>query len=403
MSQQKLKIRFVIIKAKINKKGKCPLSCRLTLNGKRKVFATGEFVSPNNWDAKLQSKVNSSDSTEINSQLEIISSKIRKTYLSLQLDGKKFTVDDIFQKSFGNSTKIDKLVVGYFKEYLYKLDKLIGKDLELATWKKYNYSCRQLEQFVKWKYKKNDYPMDNLKLQFLLDFEYYLKTELNQVQATINKTIQRVRKPIKIALIEGYLKNDPFVAFKPKKVVKEVVFLSNEELSVLENHKFTQIRLELVRDLFVFCCYTGLAYGEMSSLRKEHIIKGFDGNKWIQMKRRKTGKLISIPILPKAESVFLKYRNSKADLIFPKLSNQKINSYLKEIADIVGIEKRVTHHTARKTFASTVLLYNDVSMETVSELLGHSSIKTTQDYYGKVVLKKVSKEMILLNKKLSKG
>jgi len=130
----------------------------------------------------------------------------------------------------------------------------------------------------------------------------------------------------------------------------------------------------------------------MANLKQEHIVKGFDGHQWIKMKRGKTGKLVSVPLLPKAKALLNLYEGS-SEYLLPKMSNQKINSYLKEIAGILGIKKRITHHTARKTFASTVLLNNDVPMEIVSELLGHSSIKITQEYYGKIVQKRLSEEM----------
>jgi len=205
-----------------------------------------------------------------------------------------------------------------------------------------------------------------------------------------------------VTVFTGLCNKDPFMLHKPKRVTKSVVFLSQKELEKIENHKFHQSRLELVRDLFIFCCYTGLAYNEMNNLKKNHIIDGFDGNKWIQMKRQKTGKDISVPLLPKAAEIIEKY-TLESEYVLPKLSNQRINSYLKEIAVIIGIEKRITHHTARKTFASTVLLYNNVPMEIVSELLGHSSISITEDYYGKVVQKKVSDEINKLVKHINRN
>jgi integrase/recombinase XerD len=143
--------------------------------------------------------------------------------------------------------------------------------------------------------------------------------------------------------------------------------------------------------MFIFCCYTGLAYNEMSELKTSHIITGFDGNDWIQMKRKKTNHQISIPLLPMSKLIIDKYFESNKLEVLPKISNQKFNSYLKEIADIVGISKNLTHHLARRTFATTVLLYNDVPMEIVSELLGHSKMSITQEHYGKVVQKKVSR------------
>ena len=153
--------------------------------------------------------------------------------------------------------------------------------------------------------------------------------------------------------------------------------------------------------MFVFCCYTGLAYQEMFSLKQENIIKGFDGNLWIQMTRKKTKSKISIPLLPKAKKILDKYKDDSN--LLPVISNQKFNSYLKEIGNIVGIEKRLTHHIARKTFATTVLLYNGVPMEIVSELLGHSNLKITQAHYGKVVQKSISEQMNSLSKKLNLG
>lgn len=151
--------------------------------------------------------------------------------------------------------------------------------------------------------------------------------------------------------------------------------------------------------MFVFCCYSGLAFEEMSTLKKQNIVEGFDGRKWIHIYRKKTKKNLTIPLLRRAENVLKKYEG-KYETLLPVISNQNFNSFLKEIADILDIKKRITHHTARKTFATTVLLYNDIPMETVSELLGHSNMKVTQGHYAKVVQKKISKEMKRLNSKL---
>ena len=402
MNQKNLIVLFYLNRAKTNQKEFCPIYCRITYLKKRKQFSTGQFVNPIHWNSKQQKAVKHSLNNEhINLQLELISNEIRKVFLQLQLSGVEYKVDDIFISYLGKPVLQDYGMVQYFKEYLKKKEKLIGKDIKLVTWKKYNYAYVQAKEFVKWKFEKTDIPLKVLKLNFLDDFEYYLKTERNQVQVTINKTIQRFRKPMTIAVSEGYLEKDPFALHMPGRVKKEVVFLSSDELEKLEKHNFTQPRLELVKDLFVFCCYTGLAYREMSDLKKGHIIKGFDGNQWIQMKRFKTDKMISVPLLPKAKVILDKYDTAGTNAL-PKFSNQKINSYLKEIAGVLGINKSITHHMARKTFASTVLLYNDVPMEIVSELLGHSSMKTTQDYYGKVVQRKVSLEIQKLSDKIDK-
>jgi integrase/recombinase XerD len=183
------------------------------------------------------------------------------------------------------------------------------------------------------------------------------------------------------------LDRDPFILHKSKTVRNTVIFLTTAELKTLEESVLQQKRLSIIQDLFIFCCYTGLAYIEMAHLSKQNIQIGFDNVNWIQMKREKTQRQISIPILPKAQEIIEKYATDN-NLVFPSISNQKFNSYLKEIADVTGIEKRLTHHIAMKTFASTVLLYNDVPMEIVSELLGHSNMIITQESYGKVVQKK---------------
>ena len=195
-----------------------------------------------------------------------------------------------------------------------------------------------------------------------------------------------------------YLTKGLFILFKARKPKIKVVFLSVEELKAFENHHFTQSRLQVVQDCFIFSRYTGLAYNEMKNLYKKHIVKGFDGELWIEMMREKTQKEIAVPLLPKAKKLIDKY-SSDAEVVFPLMSNQKYNSYLKKMASLVGIEKRLTTHTARKTFASTVLLFNDVPMEIVSQLLGHSSISVTEDSYGKVVKRKVSEQIFKLKEK----
>ncbi|MDA8972734.1 site-specific integrase, partial [bacterium] len=229
-------------------------------------------------------------------------------------------------------------------------------------------------------------------------------TERNLKQVSINKTIQRIKKITKYAMGHEWLDKDPFILHKSKAVHTDVIFLSPEELEMVETFEFDSDRLNRVKDCFIFCCYTGLAYREMADLRANHIIKEYENKDWIKMKRKKTGKLLMIPILPKAESILKKYNNKnyyfKDGALLPIISNQRFNTNLKEIAKIIGINKKLSHHVARKTFASTVLLFNDVPMEIVSELLGHSDIKTTQKHYGKIVKKTVSKQVDQLTERM---
>ena len=399
----KIKILFLIQRTKKNKKGECPIRCRITYLQKRYEFSSGFFIKPNFWDNKAQeAKPPSDENTFINNQLTLIRNKINQGFLLLQLHGKDFDVEDIYMLYKGESPKEEKTILQVFIDHNEQIEKLIGKDYVKSTHLKFVQASELVKDFIRYKFKRHDYHFKDLELKFVQDYEFYLKTEKNLSQVTANKMIQRFRKMVKIAIGEGYLNRDPFILYKVKRIKKEVVFLTPAELAKLENHVFAQPRLKQVRDLFVFCCYTGLAFNEMSRLEAKHIVTGFDGNKWIRIIREKTQKEVSIPLLPKALEILEKAsgKTQRGNRLLSNISNQKFNSYLKEIAEIVGIEKKLTHHIARKTFATTVLLYNDVPMEIVSELLGHSKMSITQEHYGKVVQKKVSEHIMILSKKL---
>lgn len=390
----KLNILFLVSKTKLNKKGECPIRCRLTYNQVRHHFSSGQFVNPKNWDAKQQVvKPPEPDADNINSQLSLIKTKINRVFLFLQVKEEAFTVEDVYSLYKGVKRAKEYNVVEYIERYLKRLKTLVGVEIKEVTYNKFEYVKNDIKAFIKSKYNTNDYALKKLDMNFLTELDYYYKIvhkkQLKQV--TINKKIQRFRKIIKVAIAERHLDADPFMLYTAKKIKKQVVFLSPEELLQFENYDFAQARLKLVQDLFLFSCYTGLPYLELMNLKTQHIINGFDGNKWIKIKREKTSKDLSIPLLPKALEILKTY--AKEGFIFPKISNQRYNSYLKEIAVIVGIDKNLTTHMARRTFASTVLLYNNVPMEIVSELLGHSDMKITQDSYGKVVQRKISAEM----------
>ena len=260
---------------------------------------------------------------------------------------------------------------------------------------------------MRFKFNSADLKLKDVKSNFLDDYDYYLKTQKGKnkqglSQSTINKAIQRFRKTLKYAISEGYLEKDPFIMHTAKVIRKNIVFLTYEELLQLEKQQFKTDRIQIIKELFLFCCYTGLAFKEMSLLKKSDIITGFDNNLWIVVKRSKTNRDYKVPLLPRAQKVLQIYNDDTSELVFPKISNQKFNEYLKEIAEIIGISKNLTHHIARKTFASTVLLYNDIPMEIVSELLGHSKLSTTQEHYAKVVNSKLSQHIIDLGNKLDK-
>ena len=401
MNNYKLRILFVIANNRSRKDGTVPLFCRLTYNKKRKQFATGKFINPELWNNSRQLfKPPNEENNNINTQLSLIKSKINRAFLLLQVKELDFDVDDIYNQFIGKSTTAEKTLLEAFDYHINGMQKLVDIDVKQVSVEKYNQSLVHVKAFLKFKYSKNDYLLKDLKLQFLYDFEYYLKTE-KKFMNTVYKTTQRLRRVVRVSIGAEYLVKDPFILHKASKPKKQVIYLSEPELKALEKHEFSQERLQHVKDMFVFCCYTGLGYQEMSSLEAKHIIKGFDGNLWVEMVRQKTDKKVSIPLLPKALELMEKYAEGtpKEFKRFPPISNQKFNSYLKEISAILGIEKNLTHHIARKTFATTVLLFNNVPMEIVSELLGHSNMNITQAHYGKVVQKKVSDAIHKLYKK----
>ena len=403
MNNYKISILFLLNKVRTNKRGLCPIRCRITYQKKRKIFSIGLFIKPESWDNGLQlAKPPNPENNIINTQVSLISQKINEAFLMLQVLPDTFDIDDIYRKYQGEEPKTEITILGAYDLHNNKTKKLIGKDFNELSWSRYIESRRKVAKFIKSVYKKNDVKLNSLDIKFIKDLEFYYKTDLDLRQATVYRSIQRVKKIIQFAIDENYLDRDPFALFKNKKYRSQITYLSVEELKLVENHSFKQKRLEQVKDMFIFCCYTGLAYQEMANLKQEHIVINFDDNEWIQIMRKKTEKMVSIPLLKKAKEVLLKYQNKYEEQLLPVISNQKFNSYLKEISTLLSIDKRLTHHIARKTFATTVLLYNNVPMEVVSELLGHSNMNITQEHYGKIVQGNISKEIKKLSKKLKK-
>jgi integrase len=257
---------------------------------------------------------------------------------------------------------------------------------------------------MKWKYNTTDIDIKKIDHEFITDYDFYLRTVRNCNSNSAVKYIKNFGKIIRICIANGWLDKNPFVNYKPKVKEVERIFLSEEELSIVSKKELKTRRLNQVRDIFLFSCYTGLAYADVQKLTKSEIAIGIDGGKWIYTHRKKTDSASHIPILPVAQHILDKYADEPQCLnsgkLLPVLSNQKMNSYLKEIADVCGIEKEFTFHTARHTFATTVTLTNGVPIETVSKMLGHRNLKITQ-HYAKILDKKVSEDMSALRAKLS--
>ncbi|MEI9918928.1 MAG: site-specific integrase [Bacteroidota bacterium] len=258
---------------------------------------------------------------------------------------------------------------------------------------------------MKWKYKIDDIDVSELKYEFIADYEFWLKSVRNCDHNTSMRYLSNFKKIVHICIKNGWLNRDPFVGFKLAKREIEKTFLVEEELNRIINKEFPMYRTRQVRDIFIFCCYTGLAYADVEKLTREEITIGIDGEKWIWTSRQKTDSATRVPLLPPALEILDRYKEDPQCVVkgrlLPVLSNQKMNSYLKEIADACGITKKMTFHTARHTFATTVTLTNGVPIETVSKMLGHRNLKTTQ-HYAKILDKKVSEDMNVLRLKFKR-
>lgn len=401
----RVNISFFRYHSRETETGEAPLYCRLWHESKRKIFSIGFKVTRNKWNQNKQIATGKSEMTQrINTQMEVIKKKLVEIETKLIMEGSEDILEDMYALYIGKTTA-SRSFITLFEERYMTAKRMEGVKFKKSTLDKFKDVLELVRAYIKKSYHAADIPMNKVNFKFISGLEDYLLTVRRQKPVTINKNMQRVKQVTTYAMKCNYIKVDPFIDHSPLKVEKELVFLTTEELHKLESYQFAQERLAKVRDLYLFSVYTGLAYHEAFALQKKHIIMAFDKRFWIEMKREKTGKGISVPLLPQAMKIMEKYDNGgdKEAHVLPAISNQKMNSYLKEITEIVGINKKLTHHTARKTFATTILLYNDVPIEIVSKLLGHSSIAVTQKHYAKVVNKKVSACMEKLEKQLNHG
>ncbi|MCK5371886.1 MAG: site-specific integrase, partial [Cyclobacteriaceae bacterium] len=279
-----------------------------------------------------------------------------------------------------------------------------GNGYSAGTLERYENSLKHLKGYLNNTHKKDDCNFEDLNYSFIADFEYYLKGDRGIGHNTTIKYLRNFKKIVLLALKNEWIDRDPFMRFKLSLNEVNKEYLNKEEIQQIMGKNFKIERLAQVRDVFIFCCYTGLSYADVQRLTINDIQLGMDGELWIMVTRKKTGVQSHIPLLPEASRLINKYKNNPESAtkrrILPVLSNQKINAYLKEIGDLCGITKNITFHMARHTFATTVTLSNGVSIETVSSMLGHKNIRTTQ-IYAKVVKEKVSREMMELKSKLS--
>ncbi|SHF46017.1 Site-specific recombinase XerD [Salegentibacter echinorum] len=379
---------------------------RVTLRGKRAAASLGRKITADLWNSSAgRVKGNTEKAKVLNRYLSKIENDLYLTHQKLLEKGTKFSAQDLIDALLGKDKKEEiqeKMLLEIFQEHNDRVNRLVGKDFAAGTAERYRTAKKHVAEYIKKEYKTSDIPVKDVNHKFITGFEYYLKTERNCAHNSAIKYIVNFKKIIRIAFSNEWISKDPFQNWKAKLKVVDREFLTEDELQVMIAKEIKNERLSLVKDIFTFSCFTGLCYADVKKLSKKEVVVGFDGNRWIKTNRTKTKTRSSIPILPTAEAILKKYASHpevNEKHLLPVLSNQKMNAYIKEIADLCGINKNLTFHLARHTFATTVTLSNGVPIESVSKMLGHKNLQTTQ-HYAKILDRKISDDMAVLRERL---
>jgi len=399
----KMNILFYPKKSERNDDGMVMLYARVTIKGKRSEFSLGRRIDEQRWDSRAgKLRGTSSEVSNFNRFLDNVRNRLYDIYDSLLKEREDISASIIKNIYIGKEGK-EYMVLEIFQEHNDEIESLLGKGFTKGTLQRYKAAYKHVSAYIQSNYHRNDIPVRRVDHKFITGLEFFMKSQRNCEHNTAIKYVVNFKKIMRIALANEWITKDPFFHWKASWKTKEKQYLTQSELDTLREKKSFLPRLDLVRDIFVFCCYTGLAYADVQQLKQEHIIIGVNGDRWIKMPRKKTKAISSIPLLPPAEEIIHKYSEHPYVLdgkgVLPVLTNQKSNAYLKEIADVCGINKHLTTHLARHTFATTVTLANGVSISTVSKMLGHRSLKTTQ-IYAKVLDKKIAEEMDRLKDKI---
>ncbi|MDA9555663.1 site-specific integrase [Pelobium sp.] len=394
-----------VLRTNRGEKGKAAIYVRIVVNKTRTEMSLKKSVGIDEWnDAKGMAKPKNDSLKSLNSYLEEIRCRLTSSYQDFVLESEFVNAEAVKNRFLGIEEQKHTLIslMDYHNLLMIEI-------LAPGTMKNYYTTQKYLKEFVSKQFKKEDLYLTELNYEFITHFEYFLRKhqpvdhQKGMTNNGVMKHLERFRKVIRLSVKMEWLDKDPFVMFKLKMNKVERGFLTKEELFSIEDKLIKIPRVQFARDVFVFSCYTGMAYIDVMQLTPQNIIKGIDGNQWIKTFREKTDTAVNVPLLPKALDIVEIYKNHPRSIahgtIFPVISNQKLNSYLKEIGDICGIQKNLTFHLARHTFATSVTLSNGVPIETVSKMLGHTSIRTTQ-IYAKVVEHKVSFDMDVLKNKL---
>lgn len=379
-----LKVYSFIKKNKLLGNGEAPVFMRFTMDQQRVEFGIKRSIDPKQWNKTRERVTGKSERAyEINQLIEQYDRKIHLIKELLNDEGIEVDVHRIKEKLLGKK-KDRKTICNVFSEHNENARKLIGKGFASETVKRYETTLEHFQRFIKFKYNREDMTFVELTPQVIDNFEFYFKTERSCCHNTTMKYLKNFKKIVRIALKNSWISKDPFVDKKFSLEPVDAYYLTQQELDAIRYKSFSTKRLELVRDLYLFCCFTGLAFSDIRALRTKHISTDNQGNMWIHKKREKTGQLSIVFLLDAVKVLIEKYQIHPqiqcSDKVMPVPTNQKMNAYLKEIADLCGIEKPISTHTARHTFATTVTLGNNMPIEVVSKALGHSNIKMTQRY-----------------------
>jgi site-specific recombinase XerD len=404
---QNFTVSFIIRTARMIE-GQAPIYARISVDGKRTEFSIKRFIFPELWNKEAgKAKPKSKEAPQINAYLDKIRKRLWECYSESLLNNKVITGPYLKNLYFGIDEEAQKTNVDLF-EYHNITEKL---KLNKATFAHYKTTQKYFNEFLRKKKKSEIIPLKTIDYKTLVEFELFLRKKNglngagNMHTNTTMKHFCRIRKMLNLAERLDWIQTNPFKNYKISYERKEREYLNEEQLEKLENKEFSIPIIQLVKDLFIFSCYTGIAYIDIQNLTEDNLVKGIDGQNWLSFQRHKTKSAVKLPLLRTAEKIIKKYTTHPAlegtSWLFPRISNQRTNSYLKEIADLSGIRFNLTFHMARHTFATTVTLSNGVPIETVSKILGHTSLKTTQ-IYAKVIENKVADDMQKLRTKLEK-
>lgn len=393
-------VLFFLKRDKQKKDGNTPIMCRITIDGKEARFSMKTDVNPTLWDIKSGKMIGRGvKANETNALIDNTKSVLNRIYHQELERMQTVTAEKVKNIFLGINTK-QQTLIELFKKHNADVKSLIGINKSKATYQKYEVTLKHISNFIRDKYNLSDIAFAEINHSFITDFETYLLVDCKCNSNTTAKFMQFFKRIILIARNNGWLTFDPFANYKIRLSKVDRGYLTKEELECIVSKKIDIKRLEYVRDIFVFSCFTGLAYIDVYNLKEDNIRTSFDGELWIMTKRQKTDVNSNIPLLDVPKMILEKYKGKLPEgKILPISSNQKMNAYLKEIADICDIKKNLTFHLARHTFATTITLAQGVPIETVSKMLGHTNIKTTQ-IYARITDSKISHDMNKLSDKL---